>query len=117
MISIVRDLIVAIILVCLGIHWYAQSLLKSREFLLKEVNQISIQILSENPSDCKEANMKLYWYLRSKGYEPLIQFGKKDGAGHLWIELNSRIYDVTDPKFNDSLTSNINYKLDQLLKR
>ena len=37
------------------------------------VNLASITIMSKNPVDCKEANMQLYFYLRSRNYNPIIQ--------------------------------------------
>ena len=48
---------------------------------------------------CKELNMNMYVWLRSQGYHPDVQIGTKDGKGHLWLQVDSKIIDVTDPTY------------------
>ena len=88
--------------------------------LLNEANSVSIFIQASGVTDCKEANMRLYWFFRTAGYKPLIQYGKKKTPlgfkGHVWIELDGKVYDATDPAFNGTEANNSFYIVDKNLK-
>jgi hypothetical protein len=80
--------------------------------LIKQSNVVSAIILSEAPNNCLVANLRLYWWFRSKNEFPSIEVGKKNGQGHVWLFLNDTIFDATDPSYNGKPYS----KLDKIYK-
>ena len=94
-------LVVAITLVFMGI-FIPDYYERVRESNIRTESFKIGKIISETPpGTCEEENLRLYWWFRSQGYIPLVQVGKKNGEGHLWLEWNDRIYDATDWNYND----------------
>ena len=73
-------------------------------------SRIVARMIYENRREgeaCKELNMNMYIWLRSQGLHPDVQIGIKEGQGHLWLELDGRIIDVTDPTYYGKLANDL----------
>lgn len=86
-----------------------QNSIAHADIVTDVANVASYVIIQNNPQgDCKEDNLLFYWWFRGRGYNPLIQYGKKSGDSHVWLELDKKIYDSTDPKYNGKSVSEVN---------
>lgn len=68
--------------------------------IIQDSYPVAKYIAEHTQGSCKEMNLRLYWWLRSKGYYPLVQLGTKEGQGHLWLELDGKILDATDWRYH-----------------
>lgn len=72
---------------------------------------ISAFIFEHVQGDCKDKNLALFFWFKSKGYSPKIKAGTKEGSGHLWLELDGIVYDATDWRFNGRPAKDLKDKL------
>lgn len=73
------------------------------EELIQESRPVCNFISTNTGGSCKEWNLRLYWWFRAQGLHPDIQVGKKEGADHMWLELDDIIFDATDWRYNGKL--------------
>lgn len=97
-----RSVIIVIMIgFCIFTYLYSTTPVNCYENIIKDSIPYARSIYENRREgeSCQELNMNFYVWMRSRGFHPDIQVGKKNGSGHLWIEYKGIIFDVTDPRY------------------